>query len=76
MKPSTQKIALERMQILIDTAISNSQTNPNRLLECTLEHREIVDSMIARDGDRAADAVRKHIDKLRDSLFTRLSYAT
>jgi len=27
-KPSTRKIALERMQILIDTAISNSQTNP------------------------------------------------
>jgi DNA-binding GntR family transcriptional regulator len=54
----------------------DSQTNPKRLSDCTLEHREIVDCMKARDGDRAAAAVRKHIDKLRDSLFTRLSYAT
>ena len=28
MKPSTRKIALERMQILIQTAISNARTNP------------------------------------------------
>lgn len=54
----------------------DSQTNPKRLSECTLEHREIVDCMKARDSENAADAVRQHIDKLRDSLFTRLSYAT
>jgi len=28
-KPSTRKIALERMQILIQTAISNARTNPD-----------------------------------------------
>lgn len=28
MKPSTRKIALERMQILIQTAISNARANP------------------------------------------------
>ncbi|MDH3618973.1 MAG: RNase P subunit [Nitrosopumilus sp.] len=28
MKPSVRKIALERMQILIDIAISNARTNP------------------------------------------------
>jgi DNA-binding GntR family transcriptional regulator len=54
----------------------DSQTNPKRLLECTIEHREIVDRMKVRDGDSAADAVREHIDKLRDSLFTRLSYVS
>lgn len=54
----------------------DSQTNPKRLLECTNEHRQIVDCIKARDGEKAAEAVREHIDKLRDSLFTRLSYAT
>jgi len=52
----------------------DSQTNPNRLKECTAEHREIVDCLVDHDGDGAADATRNHIGILRESLFSRLSY--
>jgi DNA-binding GntR family transcriptional regulator len=53
----------------------DSQTNPARLSACTAEHREIVDHVVLRDGEGAAEAVRQHIGKLRESLFTRLSYS-
>jgi len=53
----------------------DSQTNTPRLAACTAEHREIVDHIVDRDADGAADAVRGHIDQLRESLFSRLSYA-
>jgi DNA-binding GntR family transcriptional regulator len=52
----------------------DSQTNPTRLSACTAEHREIVDHVMMRDGEGAAEAVRQHIGKLRESLFNRLSY--
>jgi DNA-binding GntR family transcriptional regulator len=52
----------------------DSQTNPTRLAACTAEHREIIDFIAARDGDGAAEATRRHISILRDSLFQRLSY--
>ena len=52
----------------------DSQTNPARLRECTAEHREIVECIVAQDADGAAEAMRRHIDKLRESLFLRLSY--
>ena len=49
-------------------------TNPARLAECTSEHRLIVDHIESKDPDGAGDAMRHHIEKLRESLFTRLSY--
>ena len=52
----------------------DSQTNPTRLSACTAEHREIVDRVVVRDGEGAAEAVRQHIGRLRESLFNRLSY--
>jgi DNA-binding GntR family transcriptional regulator len=52
----------------------DSQTNPARLAECTAEHREIADYISLRDADGASQAVREHIEKLRASLFSRLSY--
>ncbi len=52
----------------------DSQTNPARLLACTVEHQQIVDCIEERNSDGAAEAVRQHIDKLRESLFNRLSY--
>ncbi|MDX1615540.1 MAG: GntR family transcriptional regulator [Candidatus Promineifilaceae bacterium] len=52
----------------------DSQTNPARLAACTREHREIVDAFIDRDAERASQVTRAHIEKLRQSLFTRLSY--
>ena len=52
----------------------DSQTNPARLAECTNEHQEIVSMLSARDADGAEIATRQHVEKLRESLFTRLSY--
>lgn len=54
----------------------DSQTNPARLAACTQEHRRIVERLSAHDADGAADAMRQHIDQLRESLFNRLSYRT
>lgn len=55
-------------------AVVDSQTNPARLAACTREHREIVEAIAARDPQAAEEAMRRHIDKLRMSLFNRLSY--
>ncbi len=52
----------------------DSQTNPARLKACTDEHREIIEYIAAHDSDGAAEATRRHIGKLRESLFLRLSY--
>ncbi len=53
----------------------DSQTNPARLAACTREHREIVEAIAARDAQNAEAAMRRHIDKLRQSLFNRLSFS-
>lgn len=52
----------------------DSQTNPARLAACTEEHREIAGFVAAHDAETAAEATRRHIDLLRESLFHRLSY--
>lgn len=52
----------------------DSQTNPARLAACTAEHRQIFEAISARDAEAAAAVTREHIEKLRQSLFTRLSY--
>jgi DNA-binding GntR family transcriptional regulator len=52
----------------------DSQTNPARLTQCTVEHRQIADCVSAHDADGASQAVREHIEMLRESLFSRLSY--
>lgn len=53
----------------------DSQTNPARLAACTREHREIVEAIASRDPQAAEAAMRRHIDKLRQSLFNRLSFS-
>jgi DNA-binding GntR family transcriptional regulator len=52
----------------------DSQTNPARLQACTEEHREIVASIEEKNGQAAAEATKRHIEMLRESLFSRLSY--
>jgi DNA-binding GntR family transcriptional regulator len=52
----------------------DSQTNPARLSQCTVEHRQIADYVSARDAEGASQAVRDHIEMLRESLFSRLTY--
>jgi DNA-binding GntR family transcriptional regulator len=53
----------------------DSQTNPARLQACTAEHREIVEAIVAKDGQAAANAMRSHINQLQQSLFNRLSFS-
>jgi DNA-binding GntR family transcriptional regulator len=53
----------------------DSQTNPNRLQSCTAEHREIVEAIVARNGQAASEAMRNHINQLQQSLFNRLSFS-
>lgn len=52
----------------------DSQTNPARLTQCTDEHRHIADCVAGRDAEGASQAMREHIEMLRESLFNRLSY--
>ncbi|MFN2189527.1 MAG: GntR family transcriptional regulator [Candidatus Promineifilaceae bacterium] len=52
----------------------DSQTNPARLKACTTEHRDIINSIVSKDGQAAAEATRTHLEELRESLFSRLSY--
>lgn len=53
---------------------SDSQGNWERLAVCTDEHRQIVDRIAAGDPEGAAQAMRTHIEKYRESIFRRLSH--
>lgn len=52
----------------------DTQTNADRLAECTREHRDAVEAIRARDGEAARDAVRRHLEALIDSLLKRIAY--
>ena len=52
----------------------DTQSNPERLTECTQEHREILDAIVARDSNAARAAARRHLDALRASLLDSLRY--
>lgn len=52
----------------------DSQSNPQRLADCTVEHRAVVEAIKARNGQAAEAAMRTHLMELRESLFRRLSY--
>jgi DNA-binding GntR family transcriptional regulator len=53
------------------TAI-DEQTTDDRIQECTVEHRQIVDAILARNAEKAERLAREHIRQLRRSLFKRL----
>lgn len=52
----------------------DTQTDPERLLVCTREHREVADALMARDSQAAKAAMERHIAALRASLLKRISY--
>ena len=54
---------------------TDSQTNYNRMLACTQEHRRVADAIVAGDPQAAEEAMRDHIEKLRESFFSRLTHA-
>ena len=68
------EVVLQMRNRVHQIANIDSQPNPARLAECTVEHVEIIEAMATRDSAAAADAMRNHIDKLRESLLSRLRY--
>jgi len=51
----------------------DSQTTQARILDCTAEHRQVVDAIAGQEPQVAEQAMRGHIDKLRESMFRRLT---
>jgi DNA-binding GntR family transcriptional regulator len=51
----------------------DNQTTQARLLECTTEHRQIVDAIANQKPQEAEKAMRDHIIELRESMFRRLT---
>lgn len=50
------------------------RTSPERLAECTLEHRRIVEAMARREPEAAADAMRAHIHQLLQSTVQKFNH--
>ena len=51
----------------------DSQTSFARLLECTQEHRQVVDGIASQQPQEAEQAMRLHITELRENVFRRLA---
>ncbi len=49
-----------------------AQTSSPRILECTNEHQRVVDDIAAQRPQEAEQAMRLHIQALRESMFRRL----
>jgi DNA-binding GntR family transcriptional regulator len=65
------QIVLQARNRVHSTAIDD-QTTENRILACTLEHKEVIQAILAHDVARAEQLMREHIHNLRHSLFRRL----
>ena len=52
----------------------DTRTSPERLAECTAEHRIVVERMAARDAPGAEQAMREHIKMLWESTFRRFHH--
>lgn len=53
------------------TAI-DEQTSDARIVECTVEHRQIIDAILNKAPEEAERLTREHIQQLRQSMFKRL----
>jgi DNA-binding GntR family transcriptional regulator len=42
------------------------------LIDGTKEHRQVVEAILAGDGDKAEQLTRKHIRSVRENMFKRL----
>jgi len=56
----------------VHQSIIDEQTSTARIIECTGEHRQVVEAILARDGQTAERLMREHIEQLRQSMFKRL----
>lgn len=52
----------------------DTQINPDRLISCTQEHRNVVNAVKAKDAKAAKAAMEEHIAALTNSLLKRISY--
>jgi DNA-binding GntR family transcriptional regulator len=53
----------------------DTKTSSERLAECTVEHRTVVERMAERDAPGAEQAMREHIKMLWESTFRRFNHA-
>ncbi len=53
------------------TAI-DEHTTDNRIVACTIEHKEVIEAILAHDAVKAEQLMREHIQQLRSSMFRRL----
>ncbi len=62
------QMVLQALNHMYNEGVSAKVTD-EYLIEGTLEHKAVVDFILANDGDGAANAMRDHIDRLRKKLF-------
>ena len=55
------------------TQMFDLRSVPERLESTCVEHLAIVRALAAGDGERAAEAMRVHLDGVRQSIIARLS---
>lgn len=53
----------------------DSQTTSTRLVDCTEEHRQVVDAIEAQNPVMAQQVMQQHIYELRESMFRRLTHS-
>lgn len=67
------KIAFQ-MRNRVHYTINDPQTSLKRIVECTAEHKAVADAILAGDPSGAEQAVRDHLNKLRESYFQRFAH--
>jgi DNA-binding GntR family transcriptional regulator len=73
--PMIGKVVAEMRNRIHHLANAVNQMSPKRIVECTEEHRRIVDAIAARDEELAEQMMQEHVQQLRNSIFDRLSYS-
>jgi len=63
-----------QMRNRIQHLTRSSRTSTERISECTEEHRAVVDAIADEDPDRAAEAMKKHIRNLRESIVQKMAH--
>jgi DNA-binding GntR family transcriptional regulator len=55
------------------TQIFDIKSLPERAQDTCREHLDIIDALLAGDGDSASAAMARHIDGVRESIIARLT---
>ncbi|MBC00383.1 MAG: GntR family transcriptional regulator [Rhodobacteraceae bacterium] len=67
------KLLTELVQSLkLKTRIFDKGFIPDRFEPGLHEHLEILDAILARDSDRAGEAMRRHLDNVREAILTHI----